>query len=756
MATTTQVESYGNGSLTTTTPPTLAVFGPGLQYYVIANGSGGQFAGLNLPPVALTPSQTGQTVDIGLVDAANNAVQLSAMNPPLTSPDASPPSLQGSSSALAQPVTVKAWLAGRQQDRTGYVVVDVTNNGASALALKGVVLSLLGVHFCRSRFFDISAATGDAYAYDATNQQLNLSNSGVTGVTIGLASNFGALSSVQHYEVTDTAINPLTVITGGGNLTDTATATATATKCAYLQIGDATHQVSIAAGTMTRFVFIVGVGATSGATTTLLNAAKSAYATDMTAFTSIASATRMQQTSPHPPLDLLTDYLLMKELYKGKAQTTLGGFTFSPAGSYAFFQHFGRDGYGGAQALAQAGAAATIKDEFALHLSVQAGTFAQQHKIGDQLQASGFFTEATNNGTPGDQDSFTLLKAYEYYIRTLDSAWLTANITAINNIASYLINWYYGTQGKSTDGAFCGHGSSTYLDSAGNVLTGQTYIVDPVMLAIVIHAVRAVVELNTAAGNTSIAGMYTAWRNTLLAAMPKLWNATAGWPVMNKSQDGTQVANNLHLMKLDALIFDALTDTSKQQAMLANLAGAGSLFWNATAVGFNMLPTTDALYSAGSYWYGPPWHLGDYKAFHVCFRYGTKAQAQWAWAMLKEHCERVKNTNLMSPAEHATDLGLFDFSAGSLVAMLVRGLWGIDAHAQYFTVAPNIGKLDTGETWKLTNLVMGGSTWTVTYSGEGPVLAVTLDGSPVSGNISYPSAGSHTLAITASGRGIVP
>jgi hypothetical protein len=746
----TETLSYGtNAQLTVTTPTNLAIIGPGVQYWIIANGTGGQFAGLNLPQISLSPSDQGQTCDIGLVDAANNTVAFSAMNPTVYCLANGRYYLQGTSSALAQAVTMRAEIMGRQADHTGYIVVDVTNNGGATLNLKACVLSLIGAHFCRSRYYDTTAATGDAYAIDGTNHLLNLTNSAITGVTWGFATNYGALSTTQHFQVTDTASTPLSTITGSGNLPDTVTATATATKCIYVEIGDNANQISIAASTTTRFVFILTCGATSSAMQTLVSNAKSNYTSDITTYTSYASTPQMSLQSASPHLDMLLTYMLSRERYRSKTALASSGQSFTPAGSYTFFDSFTRDSYQGSMALCQAGNITHAKDIFSLRIATEDGTYHQYHEIGDFLITTGFQQQSSRNGSPGDQDMWVPIIGYEYYIRTLDNTWLTANIASINNILSMLQTWYNAAGGSSTDGCFMLPGNTTYMDSAGNV-TGQSNMASPFVQAILCFALRAGIELNTAAGNASQAATWTVWRNTLLAALPALWSSANTWFVFNKSQDGTGVYANPHLLQLQVLLYDALTDPTKQAAMVAKLVG--STYWQSAALTHYMLPTTDPNYGSGSYWDGPGWNLTDFQAISVAIRYGTPSQAQTAWQRLKQMVLRIQYTQLHSPGEHYTNVGQFSFSAGAITELVTRGLFGIDPHASYFTCQPNISKLNEPSGWQLNNFQMGNSTWTITHTGSGPTATMTLDGSAVSGQIAYPSAGTHTLAITAHGR----
>ncbi len=485
------------------------------------------------------------------------------------------------------------------------------------------------------------------------------------------------------------------------------------------------------------------------------------YATDVTTFQGYGTTTHATLSSPNAELDALWEHQLMKEQYRAHFQMSSNGYQYNTAGSYTYFSAFGRDGYGGALALAQvAGGAALTRDEYLLFISRQYANKSQSHEIIDSFQTTGFRQDAGNNGAPGDQEMFEILKLYQYYIGSQDATFLTAHIADVNAIAAYLKDWYDNQpSGKSSDGLFCGHGQSTYLDSGGNLLTGTpTYLVDPVMNSILIHALRAVIELNTVAGNTATAATYTTWRNTLVAAMPLLWSSVNNWLAFNKNQAGTETIANPHLMKLDALVFDALQDTAKQQAMMAKIAGPASKYWNGSTgiCGFTMFPSVDPRYSGlGIGWYGPPWHIGDYKAFGAIFRYGAPEQAQWAWERLKQHTQRVMHVNQYAPGEYYSSVGQFEFSAGSMTQMITRDLFGLDPHASYFTCTPNIYKLNDTAGWNLSNYRMGGSTWTVTYSGKGAVQTVKVDGVTQTGNIAYPTAGSHTLAITATGRTVV-
>ena len=85
------------------------------------------------------------------------------------------------------------------------------------------------------------------------------------------------------------------------------------------------------------------------------------------------------------------------------------------------------------------------------------------------------------------------------------------------------------------------------------------------------------------------------------------------------------------------------------------------------------------------------------------FWLGTKAQARTAWERLKLHTNRMLNVNYYRPGEYAgpRHLRLWSWSHGRTV---IRGLFGIDMHATYFTVNPSINKLGEVTPWKLTHL----------------------------------------------------
>jgi len=747
----------GSSKIDITTPANIPVVSPGLQYWIIANGTGGQFAGLNLPPVSFSPSDQGQTIDFTLVDAADNSVKFSSLNPTVTSLQNGQIYLQADSSALAQAVTIKGQIMGRQADRTGYVIFSVTNNGASALSLKSAIASFISTHFCSSRSYGIDASTGDQYANDSTNNIIQLTNTGVTGIVTGFTTNYGAFSGVsQHHQIVDTTINEVTQITGSGALADTISSSATATKGVYMAIGDSTNQVSIPAGTTVQFVYMLGASDTLTDLTTLLNAAKSGYAADITAFTAFSSQTHMSLQTPHVYLDIALEFILMHEYFKGKFQKSSNGYEFNPAGSYTYFSCFARDGYYGKMAMSQMGDTANVKDEYYLQKSKQFGDYTQCHEIVDSFQTTGFRQDGSNNGTPGDEEPYVILKAYEYYIRTQDATFLSNELGNLNGIANYIKTWYdTNANGKTSDSLITANCNATYLDSGGCQISGQTYVADPVYISTVIYAMRAIVELNTIAGNAGNATLYDTFRTTLINNLPALWVSAKNWLAFNKSIDGTTTVNNPHLMKVDALVFDALQDTTKQQSMLSVLAGTDSIFWNdaSDVAGFQMFPTSDSLYSGlGVGWYGPPWNIGDGKAFHAIFRYGDNTQAQWGFSKLEKYCQRLIYKNVYSPAEYYGNIGQFEFSSGAFVEMIIKGLFGIDAHGSYFTVNPNIPKLSQGGTWKLNNLTMGGSLFNIVLSGIGDNIKVQLDGVTKTGNITYPTAGTHTLTITCGGR----
>ena len=675
-----------------------------------------QFHSLAIPPVSFSGDQNTYPLDIGIVDGNGNKSRMrnftSATKPRTHINKDGTIYVKGTdSTTFSQPLTAKVRLIGQPIGKVLFVVLDVTNEGNTPIDI--IPNIAMQTRLTNIRYYNAGNENGDIYSWDNANKTLNLVNSGIANIFAG----FSAVSALPiHYLVTDTDTDELAATTSVGNIGDTKTVTGTSSKYVYIQIGDTTHRTTILAGETSQFVFILAYDITQNALNTAISNAKNSYSTDIINWQNIGSSSILTLNSNGnlTLLDQAFEHILRSSSYMANLNV-LEGFKHFNAGSYTFLQTFGRDGYYAGLANCQTGYEENLKDEYLYMKSKDTGDHSCYQEIGVDVTSSGL-TPLTpfREGTPGDHELYQILKAYQYYITTLDGSFLGAEIAYLNSIADYLYTYFVSN--KTQDGLYVAHGGTTYPDNYGNV-TDESQIADPVQISTLIYALNRLAELNEITGNTTKQEHWTTWANDQQTKLNNiLFNKSLLWPYMNEKQDKT-LYNNTHLPKIDVLVFDVLTDQQNIQSMLTRILD-DTFFWNNSDVGFRELPASDALYSDGSYWYGSPWHLTDYKCFSSIFRYGTREQARNAWQKLIKHTQRIRDHNYFRPGERNNDCGLFQFSAGALTEMIVRGLFGIDVHATYFTINPNVYKLGLSGTWVLNNIKMGNQIYTITVSGN--------------------------------------
>ncbi len=653
-------------------------------------------------------------------------------------------------SGSREPLAIKYYPSGSSIGNLQYWVAEVTNLDTQDVHLT-IDMTQGPTNFTNGRYQNVGNGSGDNFVIDAANSYLRINDTGIANMYIGMKP---LNTPTRHFQVSSSWMDDSSYISTNHKLSDTVSQSSSGYgDYVYLQSGDlasgSASTTTITPGATATFAWAIGYATTQAALTTLMNGSDAQFGSDLGAYRALAANTVMTVTTPYASFNYLLESMMRTELYSSKLMQ-VHGYQAPPAGAYTFFTPFARDGYYAALSNGQAGNTSSIRDQFNLFRSIENANHSQQHEAGYYVNSNGMYFAYGNNGSPGDQDMYQILEAYEYYVRTGDKPFLTANISYLDNIGDYLVG-YYNTN-ISTDGLFESAGCATYLDGNGN-LTGRSPVVDPIMNALFAYTMNRLSELNAITGDTSRASTYAAVATKITQNYSKLFLPSTNWLLFNRTPDGLTTYSNEALTKIDALIFDALTDTTEQQAMVTNVLGA--TWWDSTNEAFYETPTNDSLFSPGSYWYGPGWNLTDYKAFSAIFRYGTTAQAQAAWSRLQLHTDRVIASQYGNPGEHSGDNGLFDFSL-SAVEMVTRGLFGIDAHSTYLTASPNTWKIGAGSTWSLSNYTAGGHYYSFTVSGDGPQQTTYLDGVLQSSNRLYYDGSDHTVAIVMSATTISP
>jgi hypothetical protein len=71
--------------------------------------------------------------------------------------------------------------------------------------------------------------------------------------------------------------------------------------------------------------------------------------------------------------------------------------------------------------------------------------------------------------------------------------------------------------------------------------------------------------------------------------------------------------------------------------------------------------------------------------------------------------------NYGRPGERSDNNGLFQFSAGSYLDLVARGLFGVDEHVDEVDVAPHVDGIADDFTWRLAGWRLSGDSLDVTY-----------------------------------------
>jgi hypothetical protein len=647
--------------------------------------------------------------------------------------------LSGTATLGGTSLTATHFLAGKPSGDCMYVVLDITNNSGISVDIVPALI-LADFNLQNFRWKDVGVSGDDTIAWDSTNKYLQVTSSGISNMYVGVK----ACTETQHFDA-QANWQDVAAILASGDLDDTVGTTGQ-NNYMWVEYGETANPTAIAAGATARFVWAIAYKSTEGDLQTLMGGLTANPDDDLTAADGYFTKTRLRLTTPDQwKVGLLWDINLGRLGCQMYSQV-IGGKKNIPAGSYTFIHPFGRDGYYSAKAALQiADGKDVVKEEYELFKANEAGNNSQMHEVAMYVNGSGLTNSASNNGAPGDQDPYQILKAYEYYVATQDGDFLTAEIDSLNEIYSYLKTYYDGQ--SKWNSQFPGHGTSTYLDGDGNI-TGENPMHDPVLSSLVAYSMYRLAELNTIEGNTEEAAAQTAFADSIKDNFESFWNETDEWLYFNIKTDGTTY-DNIHLTKVDAGLWGIL-DEEKCKAMCDKIMD-GETFWDDTNKQFRLMPTTDSLYNASSYWYGNGWNMVDFKALEFVFRYGTRTQAQTAWQYLKDIAPaRISKVHGFL-AEKWDNSGLFGFSIGAMEEMIVRGLFGIDAHADHFTINPNINKLNKDGLFKLTNLRMGNHVYTVIVRGSGTNKSVYINGALTSDEeIEYPEDG--TIEVVYGGR----
>jgi Na+-transporting NADH:ubiquinone oxidoreductase subunit NqrE len=690
---------------------------------------------------AIKQNTTGTSGDVGFADSTFSSAVATTRNGRI--------SITGTGSLVGTSLSWEHYLAGEPEGDTFYVVMSLTNNsGVSKNYVPTLILP--DVNLQNFRWVDVGNADTDVISWDATNKYLQLTTPAMSNIFVGLKAcntNIGYKAKTGYSDVSgDLAAGDL----------DNTIGTLGNTNYIWIENGSTASPTTIAAGATATFAWVVAYRTTQAALQTFMAAKTSAPTSSLTTEAAYYTNSRLAISLPFDdPIAQVYD-MNSGRLNAMAHSQLINSKKYVPAGSYTFTFAFGRDGYYGNKVMLQAlNGKSVTSDEIALFKVFEnTGTHEQMHEVAAYTNASGYYETAGDNGTPGDQDAYLILKGYEYYVATKDDAWLATNITYLNNVGTYLYNYWVAN--KDASDQFAGHGTSTYLDGAGNI-TGVNPMIDPVLDSLVAYTFARLAELNTHLGGsylTTAASLNVAY-SAIVAGFSSLWNSGASWPYFNKKTDGTTYSNR-HIAKVDAALWSIL-DGTKSATMATQLIDTTD-WYDDPQKNFHEVPTTDSLYDANSYWYDGGWHLTDFKAIETALRYGTNAQAQAAWVIAKD-IANDRLTNLQGfLGEKSVNSGTFAFSIGALHEMLVRGLFGIDAHATYFTITPNLTKLGLGGSWTLTTLRLGGWTYNITVVDNSGVAAITINGASYSSGatIYYDPNVSDAITVTESVNVSIP
>jgi hypothetical protein len=421
-------------------------------------------------------------------------------------------------------------------------------------------------------------------------------------------------------------------------------------------------------------------------------------------------------TTPSSVLGLLLGHVLAAERPM-LDYDRIAGLRHTPAGAYTYLAAFDRDGWYGATTALQVGDADAVCAEYALFKRYADPSGAQRHEIWNRLGPGGRYVWMDDWGGHwmGDKDPYQVLKGYACYRATRDGRWLAAELPSLRRIARYVL-----ATDHDDDGLVEGMSYATYSEMSPLSPEDQPYATeDPYVNALTAYALDRLAELEDAATLTAGQSPDSAagWRAAaarIRAALPTLWRPAMGWFAYHAVPDGSRSWDHSHLQPVDALVFGGVADTAVQAAMVAQILRPG--WWDRSGRGFFAVPNTDDWHDMGSYWRGWDWHILDFKALEAVFRFGREpAQRAAAWRLLSEEAERIVRVNYGRPGERGDNNGLFQFSAGSYLDLLARGLFGVDEHVDEVEVAPHVDGIADEFTWRLDGWRLSGDSLSVAY-----------------------------------------
>lgn len=395
----------------------------------------------------------------------------------------------------------------------------------------------------------------------------------------------------------------------------------------------------------------------------------------------------------------------------------IAGYRNTPAGAYTYLAAFDRDGWYGAAAALQLGDAGAVCSEYALFKRFADSTGAQRHEIWNRLGPSGryLWTDDWGGRWMGDKDPYQILKGYACYRATRDSAWIAAELPDLRRIARYILRTDH-----DGDGLVEGMSYATYSEMNPLSPDDRPYATeDPYVNALAAYALDRLAELEDAADRAAHRGppSLEVWRIAaarIRAALPALWRPDLHWFAYHALPDGSRSWDHYHLQPIDALVFDGVIDTAIQGSMVTQELRPE--WWDGMGRGFFPVPNTDDWHDPQSYWRGRGWHILDFKAIEAALRFARiPEQRVAAWRLLTNEADRILRSNYGRPGERGDDNGLFQFSVGSYLDLLARGLFGVDEHLDEVVVAPHVDGIADGVTWQLEGWRLGGDSLAIAY-----------------------------------------
>ena len=388
-----------------------------------------------------------------------------------------------------------------------------------------------------------------------------------------------------------------------------------------------------------------------------------------------------------------------------------------PAGSYTFLAAFDRDGWYGATAALQLDDAEVVCSEYALMKQYADPSGAQRHEIWNRLGGQGRYvwTDDWGGRWMGDKDPYQILKGYACFRATRDTAWLAAELPNLRRIARFVL------ANRRPDGLVAGVSYGTYSEMSPLSPHDEPYrSVDPYVNALAAYGLDRLAELEDevtwrlpAAGLSDSA---LAWRDAaarIRTALPALWRPAMGWFTYHARADSAASWDHYHLQPVDALVFGAVADTAIQSTMVRTLLRPP--WWDERNNGFFAVPSDDPWFNRDGYWTGWGWHIMDLKALEAVFRFGGAEQRRVAWRRLDDEATRIIHVNYGRPGERGDNNGLFMFSAGALLDLVGRGLFGVDEHLDSVEIAPHLDGIADDSTWRLDGWRISGDTLGIAY-----------------------------------------